>query len=531
MSILDNIRAAGSALLGKPQKIEPGVAYGNMWPNWETQSPQYPMPNAYNLAQLGYRKDELVYACIDYRAQTLSEPPAMLWKGKGKDKEPVAGLFDNFPRGQPNAEMSEAEFWMVSEIYRLIAGAAIWEIETNRMGEPINLWPLNPAYCSFRRGNNRPLDKVVYLYPGLNPVDIPREKCVIFMEFDPLYPMLKGLSKTAVAMRSIGVHSSTTDFLNIFFQRGAIIQGYLKFAQSLNDAEADRAKKRWRDSHGGAGNWGENNIGVLGQGAEFVKLQMDFKEMAFSAVDGRTESLITMVFGVSPLLIEASVGLGAVTDTNFVNVEKKFYNRVAKPSWRWYSGEMTQQLVPLITDDPAVYCAHDITDVAALREDENALWARVDTAAKSNLIYRDEGRSMLHLEPVDNGEKVFLGVTLQGGQAPAESARIADPEWIEEETPEPEPQMVTPSPFTTTTTGAPTFSEPTVTDETQLKAWRALSLTTSAPIGTPWDAELALCKTNTQKRAVFEAHWPTKKPELDPVLELKRFNDYVERKG
>jgi HK97 family phage portal protein len=523
MAYLDEIKQRNAS------SIQRGVAYGNMWPQWEQQSPQYPQPNPYNLAQLGYRKDELVFSCIDYRAQTISEPPAMLFKGKGQDKKPISGLFDSFPRGQPNTEMGEAEFWMVSEIYRMIAGNAIWEIETNHLGKPINLWPLNPSYISFKRGHNRPIDKVVYLYPGLPPVDIPREKCIVLQEFDPIYPMLKGLSRTAVAMRAVGVHSSTSDFLSIFFQRGAVIQGYLKFSQELNDVEAARARTRWREQHGGAGNWGENNIGVLGQGADYVHLQMNMRDMAFADIDGRTESQICMVFGLSPILMGAKVGLRASTLANYEQAEKHYLNRVVQPSWRWYASELSQQLVPLLTDDEEVYCAFDTSAVASLKEDENALWARVLQGTQSNLIYRDEARAKLSLDPVDGGAQVFLGVTLQGGQAPAEAARIAAPEWVApEEEPEPELSMA-PAPFTTTTGGIE-FSAPMISaNEEQLKAWRAMALTTTAPIGTPFDNELAACHTNTQKRAVFEAHWPTRKAELNPVDVLDEYNQLTKR--
>ena len=536
-------------LSARAAAIQRGVAYGNIWPTWEVQSPQYPMPNPYNLAQVGYRKDELVYSCIDYRAQTVSEPLAMICKGKGKDKEPTSGLFDSFPHHQVNSEMGEAEFWMVSEIYRLIAGNAIWEIETNRLGAPVNLWPLNPSYCSFMRGETRPLNKVRYLYPGLNPVDIPREKLVIFQEFDPIYPLLKGMSRTAVAMRSIGVHSSTSDFLNIFFQRGANIQGYLKFAQSLNDVEADRARKRWRDTHGGVGNWGENNISVLGQGADYVPTQMNMKDMAFAEIDGRTESLICMVFGISPILLGAKVGLQAATLANYEQAEDHFYNRVMRPSWRWYAGEMTQQLLPLLDDSEDLYVDFDTSTVSALSIDEDALWKRVLEGAHQNVIYRDEARSMLNLDPVDGDVQVFLGVTLRGPDAPAETARIADPNWIKEEQVQPQlatmPQpsatnfttagavgpattttaaaQVKMSTFTTITTNAPTFGEPTTTK--QYQAWRDAALSNIGPVGAPFDAELEHATSKSQVRAIFEAHWPTRQKELDPVQVL---NEYVQ---
>lgn len=35
------------------------------WPAWEMTTPQYPQPNPYTLANEGYRRNELIYACIN----------------------------------------------------------------------------------------------------------------------------------------------------------------------------------------------------------------------------------------------------------------------------------------------------------------------------------------------------------------------------------------------------------------------------------------------------------------------------------
>lgn len=519
MAYLDNYRAAVQLIQGNDTKLPDSIA--NLWPAWEVQSPQYQKPTPYQLAQSGYRSDELVYACIDYRAGGIAEPPARIYTGKKKAKKEVGGVFDAFPKGRPNWEMGEAEFWSATEIYRCIAGAAIWEIETNRMGEPINLWPLNPNYCSFLRGPNAPIRAVRYQYPGLPPIDIPRERLLIFMEFDPLYPMLKGLSRSAVALRSINVHTSTTDFLSMFFQRGMMIQGYLKAAQSLNDKEAERAQSRWRAQHGGVRNWAENNVAVLGMGMDYVPTQMDLRAAQFGVVDGRTEAAICMVFALSPLLLGAQVGLDASTLSNYDQAANQFLTRVLKPSWRWYSSELTQQLLPYLGYDNTAetYAEFDTDDVSAMKEDEDALYKRVTDAVSKNIMYRDEARAKLGLDPVDSNEKVFLGVTLGAADAPTspvtnlETDFTAQQEAAQVEADRTHEIELAKAERPVSTFPPPEFSNPTPTEESGDDEATAMAEDRAKDLEEVRNGKSVVvfgvvCHTAGEVRKQYKAHWP-----------------------
>ena len=54
-------------LASKPNN-DPGInAYAALVPEYDQQSPQYPYPSPYNLAQQGYRLNAVVYACIEIR--------------------------------------------------------------------------------------------------------------------------------------------------------------------------------------------------------------------------------------------------------------------------------------------------------------------------------------------------------------------------------------------------------------------------------------------------------------------------------
>lgn len=496
----------GNTQLGFANGLKPsgvpdgGPVVAGTFPTWETQTPRTPVPSPYILAQEGYRANPLIFSCIQYRAAAMAEPPLRVYDTSGKTRKEV----DNHPLSKllrrPNPTMGTAEFIKAMQIYRDIAGVTAWEGEFSKAGDLLALWPLRPDYSQYLRGPNTPLRAIRYIYPGLPIVDIPIERLFVAMEFDPIYPGVQGLSRCAVAGSMVGIDNSATAFLNFFFKNGSAIPGLLKTAQQLSEAEANRAKARWMQQHGGPENWSQ--VAVLGNGLEYQQVGMPLKDLDMTNIDGRTESRICMAMRVSPILLGAKIGLTSSTYSNYSEARQFQYESVFLPDWQWLAGELTQQLLPWFGEDPNdsnLVVDFDLSDIKALQPDRTAIYQRVDTAYNSGLMTLNEAREEMALEPVDEGD-LFKG------------------EKTIEDTP---PQLL---PFTgqsgSTATMPPEFEEPTVTDapkadepqaedETQtLKAWRNIALNNiGQPVG-PFGAELVGCKTKSDVRAVFERHWP-----------------------
>lgn len=539
MAYLENWQSAVPQLIQGNAELPPSVA--NLWPAFEVVSPQYPLPSVYNLMTKGYRADALVFACMDVRSGAISEPPLKIYKGKKDDKTEIEDHPARKLLERPNSEMGEMEFWKGVQIYMDAAGFSVWEVECNNGGDPIALWPMNPTYCSFLRGPRQPIRAVRYLVPGLPPVDVPRERLLIFQEFDPLYPWVRSLSRTAVALKEIGVRLSITDFLKQFFDHGTAINGVLTTTQSLTDAEAKRNRDRWTANHGGSQNWG--TPAVLGNGLTYSNIQTSFKEMAFPEIDGRVEASICMAFRVSPIIVNAKIGLGVSSYNNREQADKAFTAEVRKPAWRYYSSEIKQQLLPFYGKDPGLYAEHDTSDVSALQEDEIAVAGMVEKLAARNLMYRDEGRKRMGLEPVDKGEKIFVGATVKAVEAPAATEAIMDPELDvaelraeAQQTKEAASVPAVNSAASAAPGGQPTtqpaaapaaapkpdqigpaaVNQPVSAEQfsATVKSYAALRRQALANIGqavgAPFDAELVASKSGEHTRAVFAKHWPRK---------------------
>lgn len=544
MAYLNGLRESVSA-----SPTAAGFPIAATFPPYEQVSPQYPYPTPYALSQQGYRRNEVLFACIAKRAAAVAEAPLRMYKrsGPGKQgklnmtelgKHPIRELIK-----QPNEAMGEVEFWQATQIYLDVAGFCVWEIEFDRLGYPLHLWPMRPDWCSFLRGEHRPLRAVRYQpWGGLPFVDVPVERLLVFMEFDPIYPMLKGLSRSSIALRTVSVDNAATDFIKIFFERGAVISGLLKTQQNLNQAEAGRIRALWREQHGGVAQWGEP--AVMGSGVDYQPMQMSFKDMAFDELDGRNEARICQIMETPPILIGARIGLERSTFSNYGEARKAFYEETITPRWRWLQSEIGQQLLPHYDDDPnTIEAEFDKSDVLALQEDRDAKVNRADMMFKGGWATRDEARDEADLPPVDDGVPVFAtdptgtatGGEIEQEKVDAQERQTAQLEAMRQANSQSADNVAEGDAETDGAddeTNANGVDAPDAADEKQvakaLAEWRTEALAAfgregrryavAVPESVPAQLkariapDLEAARTKQQVRGVFEKHWP--KPKL-----------------
>jgi HK97 family phage portal protein len=385
-----------------------------LFPLWEQNTPQYPSPSPSDLANEGYRRNELIYACVNRRAKAIAEAPLQIYDQSGETPQAVETHPLRTLLKRPNPRMGEKAFWRVTEMYLQIAGFACWEKERNNLGEVIRLWPMSPHWCAFRRGDRDPIASVEYKPYGITDLPpVPIQNVVLFQYYDPIAPLIRALSPSAVASRVSAVDNQVTDFLKLFFERGAVVNGLLKTEQSLNETETTRIRELWRKQHGGVSNW--TDPAVMGSGVTYQQMQMDFRQMQFGDIDARDEARICQAFDVPPILVGAKVGLDRSTFSNYDEARKAFYEETIAPEWDFLESEVEQQLLTDFEslDDPTVTVFaldFDVSQVKALQEDRTAKWDRARGAFDSNLITRDEAREEMGLDPVDEEEQFAADV-------------------------------------------------------------------------------------------------------------------------
>ena len=406
LQVMVNQQTQQARQLGLP----PGAAFASYFPQWEISSPQYNMPSSYSLANLGFRTNEFVYSLINKRGRAEGKGLIKVMDTTKDTPEEVKNhKLTKFMRA-PNQGVTEKYFWQMKRISQDIAGFAAFEIEKDKLGNPLRLWFMRPDWCAFLRGPQQALRAIRYQPYGLPYQDLPlldddgKANILFFSngeDFDPLYPQIRFMSPTAHALEVIQIDSAMTFFLNDFVKRGAKFSGLLSIADTIDDNISQDYKRRWRQQHGGAENWSDPII--LGLGTTYTSMQMNFNDMAFPELDARSESRICNAFDISPIVAEARAGLNVSTYNNKKEAYRDWYQDWVADTWEEDAQTLTNQLLPLFgqdPDNPTQKVDFDTSTVYALKEDRDAAVKRASMMFKDRWVKMNEARKEAGMDPI-----------------------------------------------------------------------------------------------------------------------------------
>jgi HK97 family phage portal protein len=423
-----------------------------MWPDFRSGVPQWKLIDYRTYATEGFAQNELIYACIMYKARAGRLAPLRAYSGTLEDRE----LLDvNNPLQQlvarPNPHQSWEEFQDQSTVYINIAGNNFTIMDrTNPNAMPEAMYNLRPdrvfivpgtvdgkstilgylyvpegksAYARLTRGAKIEAitkgDVVPILPSDMMHVKFPNP-------LDPLEGMGEGLSPISCIAYTTDVDNAVTQFLKLFFQKGIMIPGMVTTDKvNLSEDVIGRLKQRWREIFGGFENW-TDELFVADHGLKYQRIGLTFDEMGFESIDSRSESRILGPFGVPPILIGTRVGLMRSTYSNYAEARQAFWQDTMVPESRLFETEFQYYL----QGKRGEWVAFDYTKVPALQEvwlAEREAWRQDYQAGAVTL---NEYRGVLRLEPVPTGEAFFRPLNI-----------LPNPVMVTESLPEPEPDM------------------------------------------------------------------------------------------
>lgn len=379
-----------------------------MVPTWQNHQPVWSEVNYHGLARRGYRRNELIYSCVDYRAKSAAATSLRLYDDREAEiiNHPARQLLK-----RPNPMTTEFDFWNMTIGISDIAGRAYWLKERSRNGRVIGLWPLRP-------------DHIVPIVDTLDGVEAYRNELVdevypardvlAFTNFDPL-DLFNGWSPTQAASRLIDIDNNTADYLKVFFQNSAMVRGVLKVKNRLDDSQAARLRAKWRELYGGVSNWGD--VAVLDSDAEYIGMGSNFKDMDFGNLDARTEARVCMVFGIPPILVGAKIGLDRSTFSNYAEARLAFWQDTMLPIYKHLADEFALGMRGEFGDAPTA--AFDMNNVPALIELRVARLKAAQESWQNGIATRNEARRLAQLSSVEEGD-VFIDDASASSPQPAD---------------------------------------------------------------------------------------------------------------
>ena len=212
------------------------------------------------------------YRGATYIATQVAKLP---WNIKDKNNEIQEDAISTLLNVAPNPEMT-AMNWKIWAVLRAIThGNSFSEIERDRLGRPVNIWPITAPVDLVRDVNGKLFYRTASEVTGdiyLDPKDVFHVKN--FHTKDGLY----GQGVVSYAIDTLGISLGADRMAKNLFQNGGIPSGVLTHPGTLSDESYERLKKSWIENNGG-----ENSSGValLEEGMKFEAMNMDPQVLQF----------------------------------------------------------------------------------------------------------------------------------------------------------------------------------------------------------------------------------------------------------
>lgn len=354
-----------------------------------------------------------VYACVRIIAESVAMLPLFTYRrlpNGGKEKATDHPLYNLLHR-TPNPEMTSFEFRET-----LISHVASWgngyaEIEWSQSGQPLALWPLNPARMQVARRAG----ELSYLY------DLGNEARRL-----PAWRIhhVRGLSSNGIvgyspirlAMQSIGIGLGLEEYGARFFGNGARPGGVLKIPGQLSDAAFARLKKSWSDESQGLSN--AHRLKILEEGLDYQSIGIAPDEAQFLESKKFQVNEIARWFRVPPHM------LADLEKATFSNIEEQSLEFVVYTLGPWLTRHEQAIERDMLTEPerPKYFVEYLVNGL--LRGDTGRRGPWYQMMLQNGVMNPNEIRALENMNPYDGGDTYLTPLNM----APAGGAtRQANP--------------------------------------------------------------------------------------------------------
>jgi HK97 family phage portal protein len=366
-------------------------------PSWDT--PTYVSNNFEDYVTHGMAKNEVIYACIQAWSATASAVACKVY-ARGTDEEIEETEQNDLVKllRNPNPEMTESDFLSLTITYLKLAGAAFWEKQIDNAGRVIALWPMRPDKVKIKAAQTGGVEAYIFTTPEGEDKAIPAERVLSFWFHDPRN-IYKAISPLSVAARSGDVDNNTTDFIKVFWERGASPLGTLNFKGKVRDDQVAAIRRRWAERYGGFNKWFEP--AVLDEDVQYNRIGLTMAEMDFTSLDARDEARICMALRVPPVLVGTLLGITRSTYSNYEQARLAWSQDDVLPLYK-FIGQRLSKLAEDFGQDVYVWC--DTSELPAFQTNEDAKFNRAVTGWNDGMLTLNEARETAGYEVLPDAE-------------------------------------------------------------------------------------------------------------------------------
>ena len=364
-------------------------------------------------ADEGYRKNAIVYRCINEIAHGAACIPFKLFQGDDElEEHPLLSLLR-----RPNPTQAGVEYFQAVYSYLLLSGNN-YAIRSDVNGEVRELYLLRPDRVRVKPSKTSTPEAYEYLLGG---------KVVKTYDADPLtgesevkhmklYNPLDdyyGLSPLMAAAVDIDNHNEINKHNISLLRNGARPSGAIVFKPQsdrgipiqLTDGQRQQLKDDLDVKYSGAANAGKPLL--LEGDFDWREMGLSPKDMDFLQQRNMAAKDIALCFGVPSQLIGIP---DAQTYANVQEARLALYEETIMPLARRVESDLNEWLSPVYGDD--IKIVYDFEAVPAMTERRRRVYENVVAAVREGIISRNEARERLGLEPIDGGDDVYIAANL-----------------------------------------------------------------------------------------------------------------------
>lgn len=351
-----------------------------------------------------------VLSCVRIISEAVASLPLITYRrlAKGKERATDHAVY-SLLHDRPNPEMSAMTFRETLQAHVLTWGNAYAEIETNKAGTVIGLWPLLPDRTQARRvGGHRLYDTTL---PDGSVVTLPAER--VFHMPGLSFDGLKGYSVIGLAKQSIGLTSAVEQFGAAFFGRGSTVAGVLEHPGKLGAPAQANLRESWNAMQSGLS--GAHRIAILEEGMQWKALGIPPNHAQFLETRKFQVLDIARLFRVPPHML-ADLESGA----SYASVEQMGIDFVAYTLRPWLVRWEQAANYDLFgsRERADVYVEHLVAGL--LRGDIASRYAAYAVGRQWGWLSADDVREIESMNPLPDGQGEKYLVPLN--MVPADSA-------------------------------------------------------------------------------------------------------------
>lgn len=266
----------------------------------------------------------------------VRNPRAPENRGKGLSTAPQ-DLIDLFKI--PNRNSDYTELWQLSVIDYLLVGEFFWlKNQINPLGQPLELFRLNPRYVEVKPGRVAP-EAYIYRAPGTEEQTYSPDEIVHVKRANPHSPW-RGLGVIAGNPRLYDISLSLDDSIAGYYERGTRLTGVLESERSVPDTTWQRIKREFTNLYSGRAN--AYGVAFLSRGLKFKPISSTAVQADFDPAQDKIRDRIAAAFGApTPLLGD----VGGSTDRQAVReAQRIFDNKKMRPLMDTLQSRVSLQL-------------------------------------------------------------------------------------------------------------------------------------------------------------------------------------------